>query len=56
MSDVKSDKPVQRGNPGKATPEESESMRRLDRDADEMAQKAENEEARYDEEHDIFDK
>jgi hypothetical protein len=56
MSDPKSDQSVQSKNPGKPAPEESESMRRLDRDADEMAQKAEEEEQRYDEDHDIFDK
>jgi hypothetical protein len=56
MSDPKSDKSVQPGNPGKAAPEESESMRQLDRDADQMAQKADEEEERYDEDHPIFDK
>ena len=56
MSNLKSDKSVQPGNPGKPAPEESESMRRLDRDADEMAQKADETEDRYDEDHDIFDK
>ena len=56
MSDPKLDQPIQRKNPGKATPEESESMRRLDKDADEMAQKGREEEERYDEDHGTFDK
>ena len=56
MSDPKSDKSVQPGDPGSATPEESESMHRLDRDADELAQKAREEEERYDEDHGAFDK
>ena len=56
MSDPKGDKLAQPKNPGKSTPEESESMSRLDRDADEMAQSAGEAEERYDEDHDIFDK
>lgn len=56
MSDLKNDAPVQPGTPGKAAPEESESMRRLERDADEMAEKGSEEEEKYDEDHGIFDK
>ena len=56
MSDPNNDKSVQPGDPGSATPEESESMHRLDRDADELAQKAREEEERYDEDHGAFDK
>ena len=56
MSDPKYDKPVQPGTPGKAAPEESESMRRLQRDADKMADKGRETEENYDEDHGIFDK
>ena len=55
MSDPKNDARVQPGTKNKTTPE-SESMRRLDRDADEMAEKAGEEEERYDEDHGVFDK
>ena len=56
MSDLKNDKAVQPGTPGKAAPEESESMQRLQKDADKMADKANKSEERYDEDHGIFDK
>lgn len=56
MSELKNEKSVQPGSKGKAAPEESESMRRLDKDADEMADKGREEEERYDEDHGIFDK
>jgi len=56
MSDPKDKKPGQPGTPGKAAPEESESMRRLERDADKMAEKGREEEEKYDEDHGIFDK
>lgn len=56
MSDPNQKKPVQPGTPGKVTPEESESMRRLQRDADKMAEKGRQEQERYDEDHGIFDK
>jgi hypothetical protein len=56
MSDLKNDAKVQPGTKNKATPEESESMRRLERDADKMAEKGRKTEERYDEDHGIFDK
>ena len=56
MSDPKSVKPVQPGTPGKAAPEESESMRKLQRDADKMAERGREDEEKYDEDHGIFDK
>ena len=56
MSDLKNDASVQPGTPGKAAPEESESMRQLEKDADEMAEAANKTEERYDEDHGIFDK
>ncbi len=56
MSDPKNDKPVQPGTPGKATPEESEAMRRLEKDADKMAEAGRRTEEKYDEDHGIFDK
>ena len=56
MSDLKNDKAVQPGTPGKAAPEESESMRRMEKDADKMAEAGEKTEERYDEDHGIFDK
>lgn len=56
MSDQKDDKAVQTGTPGKATPEESEAMRRLQRDADKMAEAGRKTEERYDEDHGVFDK
>jgi hypothetical protein len=56
MSDLKNDAKVQPGTKNSATPEESESMRRLERDADKMAEKGRKTEERYDEDHGIFDK
>ena len=56
MSDLNHDKAVQAGTPGKAAPEESESMRRMEKDADKMAEAGEKTEERYDEDHGIFDK
>jgi hypothetical protein len=56
MSDPKDKKPVQPGTSGKAAPQESESMRRVERDADQMADKGLEEEEKYDEDHGIFDK
>jgi hypothetical protein len=56
MSDLKNDASVQPRTPGKAIPEESESMRRLEKDADEMAGKAEETEEKYDDDHGIFTK
>ena len=56
MSDQKNDPKGQPGTKGKTAPEESESTRRLEKDADEMADKASEEEERYDEDHGIFTK
>jgi hypothetical protein len=56
MSDLKNDKAVEPGTPGKPAPEESDSMRRLEKDADEMAGAGRRTEERYDEDHGIFDK
>ena len=56
MSDLKNNPKVQPGPKGNAAPEESESMRRLEKDADKMAEAGRNEEERYDEDHGIFDK
>lgn len=56
MSDPKNDAKVQPGTQNKATPEESESMRRLQRDADKMAEAGRKTEERYDEDQGIFDK
>jgi hypothetical protein len=56
MSDLKKDPAVKPGTKGNAAPEESESMRRMEKDADKMADKGRNEEERYDEDHGIFDK
>jgi len=56
MPDPKSNPSVKPGTPGKAAPEESESMRQMDRDADEMAKKGRKEEEKYDEDEGIFDK
>ena len=56
MSDLKNDQAVHPGTPGKAAPEESESTRRLEKDADKMAEAGEKTEERYDEDHGIFDK
>jgi hypothetical protein len=56
MSDPKNEKAVQPGTPGKAAPEESDSMRRLEKDADKMAKAGEKTEERYDEDHGEFDK
>jgi hypothetical protein len=56
MSDLKNDKAVQPGTPGKAAPEESESMRRMEKDADKMAEAGKKSEERYDEDHGVFDK
>ena len=56
MSDLKNDKAVQPGAPGKAVPEESEAWRQLEKDADKMADKGRDEEERYDEDHGIFTK
>jgi len=56
MSDLKNDAKVQPGTKNKATPEESESMRRLERDADKMAEKGREEQEKYDDDQGIFDK
>jgi hypothetical protein len=56
MSELKSDKAVQPGTQRKGAPEESESMRRMEKDADKMAEAGQKEEERYDEDHGIFDK
>jgi hypothetical protein len=56
MADLKKDSPAQPATPGKTAPQESESMRQLERDADEMAEKAGNVEDRYDDDHGIFTK
>lgn len=56
MSDLKDEKAVQAGTPGKAAPEESEAMQRLQRDADKMADAGRKTEERYDEDHGVFDK
>ena len=56
MSDPKNDRAVQPGTKDKAAPEESEAMRRIQSDADEMADKGREEEERYDEDHGIFTK
>jgi len=56
MSDLKNNPPAQPGTKGKAAPEESESFRRLEHDADKMAEAGSEEEERYDEDHGIFDK
>lgn len=56
MSDLKNDKSVQPGTKGKGAPEESESMRRMEKDADKMAKEGIKSEERYDEDHDIFTK
>src|SRR6202012_2713480 len=56
MSDPKDKKPVQPGTSGKAAPQESDSMRRLEKDADKMADAGRKEQERYDEDHGIFDK
>lgn len=56
MSDPKDDKAVQTGTPGKATPEESEAMRRLQREADKMAEAGRKTEEKYDDDQGIFNK
>ena len=56
MSDPKDDKAVQSGTPGKATPEESEAMRRLQREADKMAEAGRKTEEKYDDDQGIFNK
>ena len=56
MSDLKNDKAVEAGTKGKGAPEESESMHRMEKDADKMAKAGEKTEERFDEDHGIFDK
>jgi hypothetical protein len=56
MSEVKKDPTVQPGTKGKPAPEESDSERRLQRAADEMADKADESEERFDDDHGIFTK
>ena len=56
MSDQKNDAKVQPGPQDKAAPKESDSMHRLEHDADKMAEAGRKTEERYDEDHGIFDK
>jgi hypothetical protein len=56
MSELKNDATVPPGTQGKAAPQESDSMRRVEKDADEMAEAGRKTEERYDEDHGIFTK
>ena len=56
MSELKKDPAVQPGTKGNAAPEESESMRKMEHDADKMAEAGRKTEERYDEDHGVFDK
>jgi len=56
MPDAKKDSTGSSQPPFNKRPAESATDERLERDADEMAEKAQNDEKRYDEDHDIFTK
>jgi hypothetical protein len=56
MSDLKNDPKVQPGSKGKGAPDDAADSQLVQRDADEMADKAEEEEDRFDEDHGIFTK